>query len=154
VLWQHRSWGDAPDKDFPWGATIYGDKGTLKLSVDKFEFTPRNGGKKITGDAVFEYDKYPEDETEKDLERHVASAVRGHMKNFLQCMETRERPVSDIEEGHISASSCILANMAMKLGRTLHFDPVTHTVTGDEEATKLLRREYRSPWVHPEPVAV
>ncbi len=154
VLWQHRSWGDAPDRDYPWGATIYGEKGTLKLSVNKFEFAPRNGGQKITGEALFEYDKYPEDETEKDLERHVASAVRGHMKNFLHCIETRERPVADIEEGHISASSCILANMAMKLGRTLHFDPATHTVTGDEEATRMLRREYRSPWVHPEPVTV
>lgn len=154
VLWQHRSWGDAPDRDYPWGATIYGDKGTLKLSVNKFEFSPRNGGQKITGEALFEYDKFPEDETEKDLERHVASAVRGHMKNFLHCIETRERPVADIEEGHISASSCILANMAMKLGRTLHFNPATHTVKGDDEATRMLRREYRSPWVHPEPVAI
>lgn len=149
VLWQHRSWGDPADKDYPWGATIYGDKGTLKLSVNKFEFIPRSGGERITGEALFEYDKYPEDETEKDLERHVASAVRGHMRNFLHCIETRERPVSDIEEGHISTASCILANLALKLGRTLHFDPVTHTVTGDDEATRLLRRDYRHPWVHP-----
>jgi predicted dehydrogenase len=149
VLWQHRSWGDPADLEYPWGATIYGDKGTLKLSVNKFEFVPRGNGQKITGEALFEYDKYPEDETEKDLERHVASAVRGHMRNFLHCIETRERPVSDIEEGHISAASCILANIAMKLGRTLHFDPQTHTIPGDDEATKLLRRDYRSPWVHP-----
>jgi predicted dehydrogenase len=149
VLWQHRSWGEAPDREYPWGATIYGDKGTLKLSVNKFEFVPRGNGQKITGEALFEYDKYPEDETEKDLERHVASAVRGHMRNFLHCIETRERPVSDIEEGHISTASCILANIAMKLGRTLHFDPQTHTIPGDDEATRLLRRDYRSPWVHP-----
>jgi hypothetical protein len=123
----------------------------LKLSVDKYEFTPRNGGEKMTGSALFEYDKYPEDETEKDLERHVASAVRGHMLNFLECIESREKPVSDIEEGHISTASCILANIALKLGRTLNWDAKTHTVIGDEEATRLLRREYRAPWVHPEP---
>lgn len=152
VIWQHRSWGAAADPQYPWGSTIYGDKGTLKLSVDKYEFTPRNGGEKLTGSALFEYDKYPEDETEKDLERHVASAVRGHMLNFLECIESREKPVSDIEEGHISTASCILANIALKLGRTLSWDAKTHTVIGDEEATRLLRREYRAPWVHPEPV--
>lgn len=154
VTWQHRSWGDTPDKDYPWGATIYGDKGTLKLSVNKYEFSPRNGGEKLTGTALFEYDKFPEDETEKDLERHVASAVRGHMLNFLSCIETREKPVSDIEEGHISAASCILANLSMRLGRTLKWDPATHTIIGDAEATALLRRKYRNPWIHPEPVHV
>ena len=82
----------------------------------------------------------------------MASAVRGHMLNFLECIESREKPVSDIEEGHISTASCILANIAMKLGRTLNWDANTHTVIGDEEATRLLRREYRAPWVHPEPV--
>ncbi len=152
VIWQHRSWGDAPDREYPWGATIYGDKGTLKLSVNKFEFSPRTGGKKITGEALFEYDKFPEDETEKDLERHVASAVRSHMLNFLGCIESREKPVSDIEEGHISTASCILANISMKLGRSLKWDPATHSVVGDEEANRLLRREYRTPWEHPEPV--
>ena len=150
VTWQHRSWGDTPDKDYPWGATIYGDKGTLKLSVNTYEFTPRSGGEKLTGTALFEYDKFPEDETEKDLERHVASAVRGHMQNFLSCIESREKPVSDIEEGHISAASCILANLSMNLARTLKWDPATHTVVGDAEATALLRRKYRDPWIHPE----
>jgi predicted dehydrogenase len=152
VLWQHRSWGEPPDRDYPWGATIYGDKGTLKLSVQKFEFTPRNGGPKITGEALFEYDKYPIDETEPDLERHVASAIRGHMRDFLKCIESREKPVADIEQGHISTASCILANIALQLGRSLAWDPATHTVPGDEEATALLRRAYREPWVHPEPV--
>jgi hypothetical protein len=74
------------------------------------------------------------------------------MLNFLSCIESREKPVADIEEGHISAASCIMANMAMKLGRTLTWDPATHTVVGDAEATAMLRRKYRAPWVHPEPV--
>jgi len=62
--------------------------------------------------------------------------------------------VSDIEEGYISATSCILANIAMQLGRTLTFDPVKGQVVGDEEANRLLRRPYRQPWVHPEPESV
>ena len=40
VVWQHRTWGSSPDPQYPWGATIYGDKGTLKLSVNGYDFIP------------------------------------------------------------------------------------------------------------------
>jgi predicted dehydrogenase len=151
VVWQHRTWGEANDPRWPWGATIYGDKGTLKVDVFKFEFTPAGQNKPtLTGKALYEYDKYPEDEHEKDLERHVASAVRGHMLDFLRAIASRGRPVADIEEGHISTASCILANLSLKLGRSLAWDAEKHQVLGDDEANKQLRREYRKPWVHPE----
>ena len=50
----------------------------------------------------------------------------------------------------ISSVSCILANLSMRLGRTLQWDPVKGEIVGDAEANKLLRRAYRAPWVHPE----
>jgi predicted dehydrogenase len=150
VVWQHRSWGAAADPEYPWGATFYGDRGTLKADVNKYAFTPL-GGKTATqtGTALFEYERYPEDRTEKDLERHVASAVRGHMRDFLARRADRGRPVADIEEGHISTASCILANLSLALGRTLSYDPAKHEVTGDPEATRRLKRPYRAPWQHP-----
>lgn len=151
VVWNHRSWGTAPDPEYPWAAFIYGDKGTLKLDVHKYEFVPHGKGEKLSGKALYEYDKYPEDETEKDLERHVASAVRGHMVDLLANIESRGRPVADIEQAHISSASCILANLAMKLERTFEWDPETHRVVGDDEANELLARPYRAPWVHPDP---
>jgi predicted dehydrogenase len=152
VVWTHRTWGHAPDPEYPWAGFIYGDKGTLKADVHKYDFIPRGrGGEKAHGDALYEYDKYPEDETEKDLERHVASAVRQHWKNFLTAVDSRDRPVSDIEEGYITATSCILANIACKLGRTLAWDPEKGRVVDDNEANSLLRRPYRKPWVHPDP---
>ncbi len=149
VAWTHRSWGEAPDPKYPWALVLYGDKGTLKASVNSYDFTPLGDGKPLHGDALFEYDKYPEDRTEKDLERHVASAIRGHMKDLLACIETRSKPVADIEQGYISTASCILANLSMKLGRTLAWDPVKGSIIGDDEANRLLKRPYRSPWVHP-----
>jgi len=152
VVWTHRSWGEAPDAKYPWAAFIYGDKGTLKASVNGFEFIPR--GKKeatVSGEAVFEYEKHPEDKTEKDLERHVASAIRGHMQDLLANIASRGRPVADIEEGAISSAACILANISAQLGRSLKWDAEKWQVTGDKEANKLLRRKYRAPWTHPEP---
>ncbi len=151
VLWQHRAWGHAPDPDYPWGATLYGDLGTLKLSVHSYDFIPRGDGEPERGEALYEYDRYPEDRTEQDLERHVASAIRGHMVDFLDAIERRSRPVADIEEGHISAASCILANMSMALGRSLEWDAEAGRVAGDDEANALLARPYRAPWTHPDP---
>lgn len=151
VHWTHRTWGDAPDPKYPWAAVFYGDKGTLKASVNGYEFFPR--GKKeaeLSGQPLFEYEKFPEDRTEKDLERHVASAVRWHMQDLLKCIASRGKPVADIEEGHISTASCILANLSAKLGRSLTWDPEKHEVVGDAEANKLLSRPYREPYVHPE----
>ena len=71
------------------------------------------------------------------------------MIDFLGAISSRGKPVADIEEGYISTSSCILANLALQLGRTLTWDPEKGEVKNDEEANKLLSRPYRQPWVHP-----
>src|SRR5437660_4287837 len=68
VIWTHRTYGDAPDPKYPWGATFYGDKGTLKASVMGYDFTPSDGKTPaIRADVVYELDRFPEDRTEKDL---------------------------------------------------------------------------------------
>jgi predicted dehydrogenase len=149
VVWEHRTWGETPDPKYPWGATIYGDKGTLKLSVYSYDFIPMGGGTPVHKDVTYEFEQYPEDRTEKDLERHVAPAVRRHMLDLLAAIQSRGKPVADIEQGHISTASCILANLALQLGRTLTWDAEKGCVKDDEEANQLLSRPYRSPWVHP-----
>jgi hypothetical protein len=98
---------------------------------------------------VYEKEKYPEDVTEKDIELNAAPATRRHMLDFLAAIEKRSRPIADIEEGHISTASCILANVAMGLGRPITYDPKKRVVADDLEATKRLHREYRKPWRHP-----
>jgi predicted dehydrogenase len=150
VVWQHRTWGEAPDPQYPWAAIFYGDKGVLKASVNSFDFIPSGGGSPIHRDFLSELEKYPEDKTEKDLEKHVAPAIRVHMKDLLSNITTRGKPVADIEQGHISTASCILANLSMKLGRSLAWDAAHQRVIGDDEANALLHRPYRAPWVHPE----
>jgi hypothetical protein len=100
--------------------------------------------------VTYEFEQYPEDKTEKDLERHVAPAIRHHMQDFLAAIDSRGKPVADIEEGYISTASCILANIAMHTGRTIQWDAAKQRAVGDDEANRLLRRTYRKPWVHPE----
>jgi predicted dehydrogenase len=150
VVWQHRSWGESVDPKYPWGATFYGDKGTLKLSVMSYDFIPLGGGQPVHKDVTYELEQYPEDKTEKELEKNVAPAIRHHMQNFLASIDARSHPVADIEQGYISTASCILANNSMQLGRSLSWDAEKQVVVGDAEANKLLRREYRAPYKHPE----
>jgi predicted dehydrogenase len=150
VIWQHRTWGDAPDPKYQWAATLYGDRGTLKADVYGYDFKSSvKGEAPVHQDVTYELEQYPEDKTEKDLEKHCAPAIRHHMTDFLAAIASRGKPVSDIEQGYISTASCILANVSMQLGRTLAWDPKTGRVIGDDEANRLLRRAYRSPWVHP-----
>src|SRR3954471_17116499 len=150
IVWTHRSYGDAPDAKYPWGATFYGDKGTLKASVMGYDFIPVGGGQPVHKDVTYELELYPEDKTEKELEKHVAPAIRHHMQNFLASIDARSHPIADIEQGHISTASCILANNSMKLVRSLAWDPEKQLVIGDSEANALLRQEYRAPYTHPE----
>jgi predicted dehydrogenase len=153
MTWGHRHWGAPPDPKYVWGATFYGDQGTLKASVYSYDFVPLKGDP-IHRDVTYELDKFPEDNTEPQIEKHVAPAIRYHMKDFLAAIDKRSKPVADIEEGHTSTACCILGNLALKLGRTLEWDAKNGRVVGDEEANRLLRRSYRAPWTHPEAEAV
>src|SRR5688500_158626 len=149
-IWQHRSWGNPADPAYPWSFKLYGDKGTLSGSTMQYDFVPQGKGEKIHEDVVYEKEKYPEDQTEPQIELNAAPATRLHMLNFLEAIEQKKRPVADIEEGHISTASCILANLSMQLGRPLVYDPQKRIVVNDREATALLKRKYRDPWKHPE----
>lgn len=150
AVWQHRSWGVPPDPDYPWALLLHGENGVLKASTMRADFIPHDKtAKPIHFDCLYEREEYPEDVTEKDIELNAAPATRFHMLDFLAAVDKRSRPVADVEDGHISTASCILANMSMELGRPLVYDPKTRTVPGDAAATQLLARAYRGPWKRP-----
>ena len=152
IVWQHRTWGVPTDPEYPWALFIHGEKGVLKASTMWAEFIPVDKkAKPLRFDCVYEKEQYPEDLKEKDCDLASAPASRRHMLDFLAAIDKRGRPLSDIEEGHISSACCILANIAMQVGRPIVYDPVKREVVGDAEATAKLRRPYRAPWRHPEP---
>jgi predicted dehydrogenase len=150
LVWNQRNWGENPEPKFGWGATLYGDKGTLKLSVQAYEFTP-HGGKPVRAEFVDEHDKYPEDVQHKATELYAAPATRRHMQNFLAARREGKSPVAEIEQGYISTACCLLANLSMRLGRSLKWDEKAGKVAGDDEANARLARKYRGDWVHPTP---
>jgi len=150
-VWNHRTWGSPADPEYPWSFTLYGEKGTLKGSTMKVDYIPHDSGSPIHFDVTYEKEKYPDDLNEKDIELNAAPATRLHMLDFLAAIDKSTKPIADIEEGHISTASCILANLAMKVKRPLVYNPKKLIVENDLEATALLQRPYRSHWKHPHP---
>jgi predicted dehydrogenase len=126
VIWEHRIWSRTGFEGQPWGLALYGERGTL-LFTDK--------GWRVA-DGVQASDAGPAG----------GEVERAHLRNFLDCVRSGRRPSADIEEGHKSTRMCHLGNLALRLGRTLHFDAKTETCTGDAEANRMLRRAYRKPF--------
>lgn len=69
-----------------------------------------------------------------------------HMRNFLDCVRSRQRPNADVEIGHLTAVFCHIGNIATRLGRTLGWNASEEIFESDSEANQLLSRPYRSPW--------
>ena len=70
-----------------------------------------------------------------------------HRRDFLNCVKTRQRPICDVEIGHSSNVACLTSEIALRLDRTLEFDPVAEVFPNDPEANALLTREMRGPWL-------
>jgi predicted dehydrogenase len=73
-------------------------------------------------------------------------ATAAHVRNFLDCVKSREEPVAPVEVGHRSASLCHLGNVAIRLGRNVKWDPKGERFPGDDEANEMLLRPLRAPW--------
>jgi predicted dehydrogenase len=157
VSWQHRLWGGSPIPQRhwsdQWGARFIGRNGTLNMTMLEYSFTPADGGPR---EGVHMLSKTGNlENVDFSGEGHAYTETENrHIIDFMRARETRSRPISDIEEGHISSACCELANISLQLGRPIAYDSRTRTVPGDAEATRLLSRPYRAPWIHPDPAKV
>ena len=69
-----------------------------------------------------------------------------HVREFLNCMKTRQQPRSTAESAHRSITTCHCANIAIRLGRPVRWDPVAEEFPGDEAANRLAYRALREPF--------
>jgi predicted dehydrogenase len=73
-------------------------------------------------------------------------ASTDHHTDFFNCVRSRQRPISDVEVGHRSASACHLNNIAETLQRPVRWDPAREEIVGDPVASRLLERPRRAPY--------
>jgi len=119
------------DLGFNNGLQIFGDKGSIFV----------NRGK-LTGEAVTDLAKNPLPEGTLEKLRH-GKRLDSHMGNFIECVRDRSLPVSDVFTHHRALSTCHLANIALRLNRTLKWDPTKEEIVGDAEANAFLKRDQR-----------
>jgi predicted dehydrogenase len=117
------------------GAIFIGEKGTITIDRGVVKSDPPE----IAKDTI------------KDNEVHLYKSDN-HVRNWLDCVRSRERCIADVEVGHRSATVCHLANIARELGRKLKWDPVKEEFASDPEANALLDRKRRKPYGLPETI--
>jgi predicted dehydrogenase len=76
----------------------------------------------------------------------AAGATGTHYNNFIQCVRSRKDPIAPVEAGHQASYLGMIAELSVKLGRQLRWDPKTETFPDDAEANRLLSAPMRSPW--------
>jgi predicted dehydrogenase len=159
AVWSHReaSRGESAGE----GLVFYGTKGSLAISRAGFTVTPdpklppenavpqwTEGGQPVGGVMPRPVEGPPPTWTTalSDRSGDQRRQFHRHHRNFLDCVKSRQPPVSDLASGHRVATWCHLANLSLQLGRSLTWDAAQETVVGDEEAAGRLVRPYRAPW--------
>ena len=137
--WEHRWYAANNAEKHNVGVYFYGTNGTFHLGwQDGWTFYPVSRSQ-------------PEIHEPPQLHKPDDQNIRELWADFLEAIETGRRPVCDIEIGHRATNMSLLGMLSLKIGRSVQWDGERETIAGDEEANRLLRREYRAPWVYPEP---
>jgi predicted dehydrogenase len=154
AIWSHREacLGRRP----PGGSEYAGTRGALLINRAGFEVLPDT--KMPPGNAIPVFKGQPQGGPRREavtpepwiqamkVPGSSDDQFRAHVRNFLDCIKSRERTVADVEDGHQTAVACHLANISLRTGRKIRWDPEKEEILNDPEASAMLERPYRKPW--------
>jgi predicted dehydrogenase len=133
LIYEQRLWSTNYPHNVDSGAEFYGTSGQMFLS--------RRGKLQVI------------DAQNKPVELKITPQRQddmAHVRNFIAAIREGAKLNADALTGHLSTSLCHLGNIATRLGRSLDFDPQHEQILHDEEANRLLKREYRNHWGTPQ----
>jgi predicted dehydrogenase len=133
LLWEHRVGSNNGPYNKEWGIVFNGSAGTLMITADGWEVIPERKQHELQ--AI----KKPQGGDERFP----------HVKNFLDCMKSRQQPNENLELGHHVTTVAHLGNIALRVGRKINWDPEKERIPGDAQADRLVTAEYRKPWKLP-----
>ena len=138
------------------GLEFFGTKGSMTVVARGFEvfpdmkIDPANAIPVFPGTARRRTQRTtvkPEPWIEADEGTRIdRRAIRPARAQLPGLREEPPAPIADVEGGHRTATACHLANISLRLGRKLSWDPSKEEILGDREASAMLERPYRKPW--------
>jgi hypothetical protein len=131
--------------DRPHGIAFYGSKGALFADRVGFEVYPEPRGETGPG-APNASGGTREGFRAERVEVAGEDATGLHLKNFIECVRTRQKPAADVEIGHRSTIVPHLGNIAFRTGRKIRWDTQREEIVDDPKASEFLDRPARKPW--------
>jgi len=131
---------------FPFGELeLRGTKGTLLASEKGYRIVPAKPGQFQSWNKMIDAEEF--DYKNNDLDDgSSADSTTGLIRNFLDCIKSRQTPLCTLEDGHLSTSFAHLANISLAMNQRLEWDWVNERFTNNEKANELLSYQYRKPW--------
>jgi predicted dehydrogenase len=126
-----------------------GTRGTLYAGgSNDYKIVPTTGGQFQDWEKMIDAETYESEGAGngKLVDGTYANPGANLVRNFLDCVKSRQMPVVSLEEGHFSTSMAHLATISLQVNQTLKWDAEKEIVTNSEKANELLSYEYRKPW--------
>jgi hypothetical protein len=132
LIWEHNTRGGHGCEGREHGVAFHGSKAVVVLDANGWEVVGAGGDK-------------------LQVERRQGSrdARPAHVRNFLDCMRSRKRPVEDVEIGYRISTIALLGNVALRSKRSIVWDGERQTVVNGRGLEHLLSKPYRAPWKLP-----
>jgi predicted dehydrogenase len=158
AIWSHREASAGPSSGY--GTEFFGTKGSLGINRKGFTIVPDakvppanrvpqfagahpvGGPTRVATPAAKEiWTEAIDDQTGSESEQFL-----GHVRNFLDCVKSRQSPIAELTGAHQVGTMCHLANLSLRTGRQLRWDAEKEEIIDDAAANQMLVRSYRAPW--------
>ena len=116
-------------------------RGTKWIGTDGWVWVDRSGFDASNPNWKDDFKRLPDEYRKTKLYLSV-----NHQKNFIDCVRSGEPTITPVEVAHNSAIPGHLGLISMMVGRSIRWDAKKEVIIGDSDASKLLTRDYRTPW--------
>ena len=130
LVWEHKAGLAVGINNHPWGVAWYGTEGTIMMNDAGWEVIPEKRKASL----------------EPEKHRSSGDPRPAHVRNFLNCVKSRQQPVLNLELGHQISTVAHLGNLAYRTGSKISWDATNEKIIGNPAADRLVGVQYRAPW--------
>ena len=130
LVWEHKAGLGVGINNRPWGVAWYGTEGTIIMDDSGWEVIPEKRKASL----------------EPAKHKSSGNPRPAHVRNFLDCVKSRQQPVLNAERGHYVSTVAHLGNIAFRTGQKINWNAKAETIMDNPQAHQLVGVHYRAPW--------